>query len=257
MGLRTLKESKVRLKRQLSLITDLCDVLRAQLDTWWQQQELSVGAHKTRCPDFSTGALLMVVKALHVAYQQQKSPPGLRHKPEFIWLSLKRTNNVARWYKITRSIMVIIMPFIKIGQLSQHLASIGGSCRWGSWHSLVPYIFSTLLSRPAVSDLTKLNRWWFGPIMFRRTQANGICWLLLSFFPPFSLSSHIDSGEVTASCGSPTCVWLCTEKRMERGKAQRVLSHKPVSAGAGLNRWIQAKAGTKNSVTSPSFMGGI
>lgn len=46
------------------------------------------------------------------------------------------------------------------------------------------HIFHSLLSRPAVSDLTKLNRWWFGPIMFRRTQANRICWLLLclSFF---------------------------------------------------------------------------
>lgn len=108
-------------------------------------------AHKTRCPDCSTGAILMVVRAPHVAYQQQKSPPGLRHKPEFIWLSLKRTNNVARWYKITRSIMVIIMPFIKIGQLSQHLASIGGSCRRGSWHSLVPYIFSALFYQGLLS----------------------------------------------------------------------------------------------------------
>lgn len=93
--------------------------------------------------------------ALHSAHQSQKSPPGLGHKPEFIWLSLKRTNNVACWYKITRSIMVMSMPFIKIGQLSQHLASIGGSSRWGSWQHLVPYIFSTLFYQGLLSVI-----WW-------------------------------------------------------------------------------------------------
>lgn len=66
---------------------------------------------------------------------------------------------MARRYKITRSIMVIIMPFIKIGQLSQHLASIGGlqSVRVLA-ASCTLHIFHSLLSRPAVSDLTKLNR---------------------------------------------------------------------------------------------------
>lgn len=106
------------------------------------------GAHKTRRPVRSRGALLM---AGWCTACSQKSPPGLGHKPEFIWLSLKRTNNVARWYKITRSIMVIIMPFIKIGRLSQHLASIGGSSRWGSWQRLVPYIFSTLFYQGLLS----------------------------------------------------------------------------------------------------------
>lgn len=98
------------------------------------------GAHKIWCPVHGNG----LFGAQHSAHQSQKSPPGLGRKAEFIWLSLKRTNNVACWYKITQSIMVMIMPFIKIGQLSQHLASIGGSSQWGSWQHLVPYIFSTV-----------------------------------------------------------------------------------------------------------------
>lgn len=122
MGLRTLKEAKVRLKRQLSLITGLCDGLRAQLDTWWQQRAPSAMPTTPGAPSAAGAPSWRQVEALHT---NQRSPAGLGHEPEFIWLSLKRTNNVACWYKITRSIMVIIMPFIKIGQLSQHLASMG------------------------------------------------------------------------------------------------------------------------------------
>lgn len=70
------------------------------------------GAPKTWCPVHDNG----LFGALHSAHQSQKSPPGLRRKAVFIWLSLKRTNNVTCWYKITQSIMVMIMPFIKIGQ---------------------------------------------------------------------------------------------------------------------------------------------
>lgn len=148
MGLRTLKEAKVRLKRQLSLITGLCDGLRAQLDTWWQQRAPSAVPTTPGAPSAAGAPSWRQVEALHT---NQSSPPGLGHEPEFIWLSLKRTNNVACWYKITRSIMVIIMPFIKIGQLSQHLASIGGSSRWGSWQRLILYIFSTLFYQGLLS----------------------------------------------------------------------------------------------------------
>lgn len=102
---------------------------------WWAQGTAghlmtttgaASGAHKDQVPCPQRGCP-PYGRQRHCMPHTQETPPGLRHKPEFIWLSLKRTNNVARWYKITRSIMVIIMPFIKIGQLSQHLASIGGS----------------------------------------------------------------------------------------------------------------------------------
>lgn len=94
---------------------------------WWTRRSAGhlMTTTGTRCPVCCRGALPVGIKALHVA-TPEKLHLASGHKPQFIWLSLKRTNNVARWYKITRSIMVIIMPFIKIGQLSQHLALIGG-----------------------------------------------------------------------------------------------------------------------------------
>lgn len=149
MGLRTSKEAKVRLKHQLCLIMGLRDGLRTQLDTRCNQRRRSVAPVRLGARPPSGGTR-------HYArlYQEQKSPPGLG-QGVFIWLSLKRTNNVARWYKITQSIMVIIMPFIKIGRASQHLVSIEGSGGWGSWQRLVPYIFSTLFYQGLLSVI-----WW-------------------------------------------------------------------------------------------------
>lgn len=155
--------------------------------------------------------------------------------------------------------MVIIMPFIKIGRLNQHLASIGGSCPRVLAASCILHIFHSLLSSPAVSDLTKLNRWWFGPIMFHRAQAKGICWLplcLVFFFFFLLFSPKNGSGK------SNGVLWLYDVRPTvyRRGeakggwKAQWVLSHEPVSAGPGLNGWTRASASTKISVMSTSFM---
>lgn len=108
MGLRTLKEAKIRLKHQLSLIKSRCDGARAQLETWGHQR----WNHKT-CP----GAGLPSWRLLVALHQDRATWSWV--KLQFICLSLNRTNSVARWYKITRCITAIIMPFIKIGRLSQ------------------------------------------------------------------------------------------------------------------------------------------
>jgi len=70
--------------------------------------------------------------------------------------------------KLPQCIMVIITPFIKIGQLSKHLASIvrlKSVLGFGSWS--VPHIFQdfffSFLSLTAVGDLMTLktdNVWW-------------------------------------------------------------------------------------------------
>lgn len=214
MGLRTLKEAKIRLKHQLSLIRGLCDGVRAQLDTGWQPP-----AGRAAPPGGRLGHCTLT------------SPPGLGHHQSSFG-SLKRTNSVARWYKMTRSIMVVIMPFIKIGQLSQHLASIGGESARVLAVSRTLHIFHSVLSRPAVSDLTKLNRRWFGPIMFLRAQAKGICWLplCLSDFPPwifYPCGTSRGNGALRFSA-------VTVHQRRERWKAQRVVSHEPARSWTGL-----------------------
>lgn len=174
-------------------------------------------------------------------------------KPEFICVSLKRTDDVARWSRITRSIMVIIMPFIKIGQLSQHLASIGGSSARVLAVSRTLHIFHSVLSRPAVSDLTKLNRRWFGPIMFRRAQAKGICWLPLClsnsspwFFYP--CGSRRGNGAVRLSA-------VTAYRSRERWRAQRVVSHEPARSRTG--RLDRSQGWHKELCHILCFIGGL
>lgn len=82
-----------------------------------------------------------------------------------------------------------------------------------------------------------------------------IAFVFVHFFPPFfhPYGSRRGNG---ALWFSDVCLTVYQSEDGE-GKAQRVLSHKPVSAEAGLGCWTRANASTKNSVTSPSFMVGI